>query len=155
MAADTHTHTHAHTHTNPNQNLHLCTHKAQNSMCRFMLAMVTWVSISSSEPESLNVLYFIFLFCLCRLATITWASLTALVRRRELNNVARIVRRGMTVREKRRRTWWLHLHVHLHVTLVKETLRNCDLISGRRRTKFRRYSTLVRRRYSSLLGIEL
>jgi hypothetical protein len=65
-----------------------------------------------------------FLFCLFMLATMCWASVTALVCSCGRNNVATVLRRAKTVRQKQRRTWRLHMHVHWHVTLVKETIRS-------------------------------
>ena len=150
-------HTHTHTHTHTNQNLHLCKHKGQNSMYVGNRHVSLCSQYGAWKPKC-TVLH--FLFCLCMLAVMIWVSVTALVRWHGPNNVARILWRGVTVRQKRRRTWWLHQTVHLHVTHITkylDTLLNEELwpAEWQKMYKFCRYCTLVRKRYSSLLGIEL
>lgn len=113
MAADTHTHT--------NHNHHVCTHKAQNSMYVGNGHVSLCQQYGAWKPKC-TILH--FLFCVCMLATMNWASVTVLVHWRGQNNVGRILWCAKTVGQKRRRTWWLHLHVHIHATLVKETLRS-------------------------------
>ena len=100
MAADTHTHTYTNAQTITFMYVHI-KHKTQ---C--MLPTVTWVSVSSTELESLNVLYYIF-FNFVYVCWQLWLELLWLrwCAWRGLNNVARILWCGMTVGQKRRRTW--------------------------------------------------